>query len=127
MNEQHLVDSVRRYLNLSIQRVDPVTAERLRVARTAALARFPQGENTWAPEMTGHGSISAGHGARAWGARRWVPLLLAAALATGATYWHFVQHGPEPGEIDALLLADDLPVGAYLDHRFDAWLKRAQQ
>jgi len=127
VKEQRLVDCVRRYLNLSIQRVDPATAERLRVARTAALARFPQGDTTWPPELPGHGSISGGHGARAWGARRWVPLLLAVAAVTGLAFWHHVQQGPEPGEIDALLLADDLPVGAYLDHRFDAWLKRAQQ
>jgi hypothetical protein len=126
VNEQRLVDSVRRYLNLSIQVVDPATAERLRVARAAALERFPKGDTLWPLKMTGHGAI-AGHGTRAWGARRWVPLLVAVAVVTGVTFWHHVQQGPEPGEIDALLLADDLPVGAYLDHRFDAWLKRAQQ
>lgn len=127
MNEQRLIDSVRRYLNLSMHRVDPATAERLRVARAAALSRYPDGDSPWPLRMTGHGAISSGHGTRAWGARRWVPLLIAVAAVTGVTFWHLVQQGPEPGEIDALLLADDLPVGAYLDHRFDAWLKRAQQ
>ncbi len=127
MNEERVADSIRRYLDLCAQRIEPVVAERLRRARTEALAHYGEGRSVLRLAAAGHGTGSPGQGAHAWGTRRWVPLLLALAVAIGVTYWHYSEQGPEPGEIDALLLADDLPVGAYLDHRFDAWLKRAQQ
>ena len=37
-------------------------------------------------------------------------------------YWQTLQQGDENEEIDIMLLVDDLPVNAYLDNEFDAWL-----
>ena len=49
------------------------------------------------------------------------------ALLLALGYWQYLeQQGADLGDIDAALLADDLPVNAYLDHRFDAWLKRSE-
>jgi hypothetical protein len=48
--------------------------------------------------------------------------------AGGIGYWHqrmLAQPG-RSAEIDAGLLTDDLPIGAYLDKNFTAWLKRSQ-
>ena len=54
-----------------------------------------------------------------------VAMSLALLFALG--YWQFSDTGSDVGDIDALLLADDLPVNAYLDHRFDAWVRRSEQ
>ena len=48
-----------------------------------------------------------------------VALLLALA---GVSYWQTLQYGDENEEIDILLLADDLPINAYLDNELDVWL-----
>jgi len=47
---------------------------------------------------------------------------MAALLALGITsYLQLSQN--EPDDLDAFLLAGDLPVHAYIDKDFDTWLK----
>ena len=41
----------------------------------------------------------------------------------GSYYWNNFQQAVENAEIDSALLADDLPINAYLDHGFRAWLE----
>jgi hypothetical protein len=57
--------------------------------------------------------------------------LLAAGLLVlgmlGVTYWQIAMQGNDIAEIDASLLSDELPISAYLDSGFDAWLKRSSQ
>ncbi|MGH8724065.1 MAG: DUF3619 family protein, partial [Burkholderiales bacterium] len=38
--------------------------------------------------------------------------------------WQQNQRAAELEEIDSLLLADDLPIDAYLDRGFQSWLKK---
>ena len=38
--------------------------------------------------------------------------------------WQQTQRVAEVEEIDALLLTDDLPLDAFLDKGFEAWLKK---
>lgn len=128
MNEQRIADSIRRYLNLCTRRMDPQLTERLRQARSHALAHYAESKPEWRLAVAGQTAGSPARGGHASGARLWIPLLFVLAIAIGVTSWHyFSEQGTEPGEVDALLLGDDLPVRAYLDHRFDAWLKRAQE
>jgi hypothetical protein len=42
---------------------------------------------------------------------------------TGIIYWQTFQQSDENEDIDIMLLLDDLPVNAYLDDEFDAWLE----
>ena len=52
-----------------------------------------------------------------------VAVVLCAAFA--ATFaWQQRQRAAEVEELDALLLTSDLPIDAYLDQGFAAWLKR---
>ena len=49
------------------------------------------------------------------------------ALTTGVLgtyYWSELQQIEENEEIDSALLADDLPINAYLDHGFHTWLEQ---
>ena len=41
----------------------------------------------------------------------------------GAYYWNAFQQADENAEIDSALLADDLPLAAYTDQGFQAWLE----
>ncbi len=45
----------------------------------------------------------------------------------GTYYWNNFQQAAENAEIDSALLADELPINAYLDHGFRAWLERPSQ
>ena len=45
----------------------------------------------------------------------------------GVTYWQLVTQSNDIAEIDVSLLTDDLPINAYLDNNFEAWLKRSSQ
>ena len=55
--------------------------------------------------------------------------LLAAGLLVlgmvGVTYWQVQSN--DIAEIDASLLSGELPIDAYLDSGFEAWLKRSSQ
>lgn len=128
MNEQRVADWIRRYLNLCTQRIDPRVAEGLRQARSQALAHYAESKPEWRLAPAGLEAGAPSRGSHSPAARVWIPLLVVLAVGIGVTSWHyFSEQGVEPGEVDALLLGDDLPVRAYLDHRFDAWLKRAQE
>ena len=45
----------------------------------------------------------------------------------GTYYWNNFQQAAENEEIDSALVADDLPINAYLDRGFRAWLERPSQ
>lgn len=57
-------------------------------------------------------------------------LLSIAALTLGVVgtyYWNIFEQADENVEIDSALLADDLPIDAYTDHGFQAWLENSSQ
>ncbi len=45
----------------------------------------------------------------------------------GTYYWNNFQQATENAEVDSELLADDLPINAYLDRGFRAWLEHSSQ
>jgi len=47
--------------------------------------------------------------------------------AVGTYYWNTFQQADDNEEVDSALLADDLPVAAYTDQGFQAWLDRSSQ
>ena len=116
MNEQQL----RQLLNQGTP-VTPKVADRLREARTQALARQrpePAPVLAWADNVMGD---------MGWGRlalRILVPLVLLIASGTAIYQWQQNQRAAEVEEIDSLLLTDDLPIDAYLDRNFQNWLKR---
>lgn len=121
MNEAQFAHHVRQRLNEAL-RVDAPVAARLRAARELALARHrPQASGELA--LVGQASGRLG-GARGLALRVVLPVLvLAVAFAT--TYaWQQRQRAAEVEELDAMLLSGDLPIDAYLDQGFAAWLKR---
>jgi Protein of unknown function (DUF3619) len=121
INETHFARRVRQELNLGA-RVDARVAAQLRAARERALAR-----HQLAPESgvaLAGGDVATHGGLRALSLRFLLPLLIL-GVALAATYaWQQRQRAAEVEELDAQLLSSDLPIDAYLDQGFAAWLKR---
>ena len=126
MNEHHLGYRVRQVLNQDLA-LDGEKLARLKAARERAIARqriaAPRTALAWAGNLNGSldgGSVSV-----------FTRFLLPAAmliLGLVAIYtWQQSQTVQELVEIDSGVLTSDLPIDAYLDRGFDAWLKRSSQ
>ena len=121
MNEAQFAHRVRQQLEAGAP-LDARVLAQLRAAREQALARHR-------PETADEVALAGGALGRRAGVR---PLLLRVVLpaailgiAFAATYiWQKQQRAAEIEELDALLLSSDLPIDAYLDQGFAAWLKR---
>ena len=121
MNEQQFANKVRQVLDRGT-RLDSRTAGRLRTARERALAARKTERASalaWADNVLGRVGGLGGLSLR---------LLLPAALvalSVAAIYsWQQKQRLAEIEEIDTELLIADLPIDAYLDRGFEAWLKK---
>jgi len=121
MNEAQFGHRVRQQLE-SGSRLDARVLAQLRAAREQALARHR-------PEEAEEVALAGGALGRMGGVRALLlRVVLPAAIlgiAFAATYaWQQQQRAAEIEELDALLLSSDLPIDAYLDQGFAAWLKR---
>ena len=112
---------IRQQLNQSL-RVDARVAAQLRAAREQALAHSrPAPESDLALASNAMGRMG---GARGLSLRVLLPLVVL-VIAFAVTYaWQQRQRAAELEELDAQLLSSDLPIDAYLDQGFAAWLKR---
>ena len=121
MNEQLFASKICQVLDRATH-VDPSIAERLRAARERALEarrleRAPA--LAWADNVLG----SFGGQSGLW-LRLVLPAFLVVLSVAGIYTWQQNQRLAEIEEIDAELLTDDLPIDAYLDRGFEAWLKK---
>jgi hypothetical protein len=125
MNEQQLAYRIRQSLNQGID-LDAATLARLRASRELALARQKaparSPAHVWADNVTGR--IPAG---RSLFSRLLLPMGVMILGLLAINFWHQGQVAQEIEEIDAAVLTGDLPLDAYLDKGFDAWLKRSSQ
>jgi hypothetical protein len=127
MNEQELAGKIVQHLNQGLDTLKQGTLYRLQSARQAALDRYrvapqPVFGLAWA----GNAAFRLGH-SRHFNARNLVALGLLVLSLIGVTYWQVVIQANDIADIDAGLLTDDLPINAYLDSNFEAWLKRSSQ
>jgi hypothetical protein len=117
MNEEiRFASKIRQALN-ETARVDARIARRLGAAREAALlARQPERELALAGG--GFGRLGG------FSLRVVLPVLLLVAGLFAIYTWQQEQRAADVEELDALLLTSDLPIDAYLDRGFEAWLKK---
>ena len=122
MNEQHFAYRVRQHLNRGLHELRPETVDRLAVARQSALAH--QKLNVSQSILATAGSFVQHHveNLHLKQVLAGVALLLCVVFSA---FWMADQRVSELGDIDSALLADDLPIGAFTDKGFDAWLKRS--
>jgi hypothetical protein len=135
MNEQHLANRIRQALNHGTHatRFSPRILERLRKARELALERqrvAPLGQVEqaldWAT-VSESGVLGRFGGVGGFSLRFILPTVLMVAGVIAVYTWQQERRAAEAEELDAQLLTDDLPIDAYLDRGFEAWLKKVNQ
>jgi hypothetical protein len=122
----NLAYKIRHALNENLDALPASTTERLAAARARALARkkadAPRTEAR--PLFSMHAMLSmAGLGRVAVA----VPLAAAAFGLVGLYQYEQQQRIAELAEIDAAVLSDELPLTAYLDHGFNAYVAAQPQ
>jgi hypothetical protein len=120
MNEQQFGNRIRHLLNQGLE-LDPAKRERLRAARERALERQraePVLLLRWADNV--FGTLD---GWRGVSTRVLLPVALLVLAVSGIYSWQDKRRVAELVDIDSQLLTDDLPVDAYVDRNFQAWLK----
>ena len=124
MNEQQFGFKVRQNLNLGLHELRPETLARLAAAREKALSCQKQAETrSVLATIGGFVHFRTDH-------LRFRQTLSALALVVGlgiAAYWTADQRISELGAIDSALLTDEIPVRAFTDKGFAAWLTRDAQ
>jgi protein involved in polysaccharide export with SLBB domain len=132
VNESQFARTIIQALNAGLG-LSPETAARLKVARERALERqhAAVGEAAFAGGRTGVLRGSPSHLL----SRILLPAAILVAAAIGLQHWQETQRAAhqlaqqvaETEEIDSGLLTGDLPIKAYLDEDFQAWLKRSAE
>ena len=123
MNEKEFGDTIRPWLERTAGGVGEMQATRLKAARLRAMDAYREPVRIFGLVTVGAGTAQTIRYNIVQRALLFVPLLaLLAVLA-------FQSANPEPdwGEIDALLLTQELPVDAFLDQDFRSWLSRPQR
>jgi hypothetical protein len=121
MNEKDFGASIRPWLERSAEQTGELQATRLRSARLRALDAYREPVRLFGLVTVGAGTAQTLKYGVLQQVLLWLPLvLLVAALATKA-----LNPEVDIGELDAQLLTGELPIDAFLDEDFDAWLKSA--
>jgi len=127
MNEQELAKKIVQHLDQGLGHIKQGTLYKLQSARIAALDRYRKAPQpvlglAWGGDVAFRLSHS-----RHFNARNMLALGLVLLSLIGVTYWQLAMQSSDIAEIDASLLASELPINAYLDSGFEAWLKRSSQ
>jgi hypothetical protein len=125
MNEQELARQIVQHLDRGLGQIKQGTLYQLQTARQTALNGYREAaQPAYVPAWAGNIAFRVSHN-RFFNLRN----LLAAGLLVlgmiGVTYWQIQSN--DIAEIDASLLSGELPIDAYLDSGFEAWLKRSSQ
>ena len=124
-NDKEIAGSIKTYLDAGTKELKSGTAYRLQQARAAALARLQDPMRSPEAALAGAGGTLGGSRPFYAQVRFWIGVALIAAAGFGWQQWQVYQAINEAEEIDAQLLSSDLPIDAYLDRGFQAWLKTA--
>ncbi|SEN27459.1 Protein of unknown function [Duganella sp. CF517] len=132
-DELNFAYKVRHALNERLDDLPASTTDRLAQARKLALARkkahveVPMSVRVAGTGMaTSGGFLSQGFG---WLGRMGVavPMLVLVAGLAGIYQYEQQQRIADLAELDAAVLSDELPLSAYLDHGFNAYLTQSEQ
>jgi len=123
VNERDLGSKITEQLEQGANQLGQTTLQRLEAGRSVALQQYhPE------PELgvagAGHAILRLRH-SHLLNARLLLPLALVLLSLGGIMYWHNAKQNNDVEDTDTHLLTGDLPINAYLDKDFDAWLKRS--
>ena len=124
MNEEFsFQNKIKKLLNENLN-LESDQGERLRAARERALASQRTAQPAMAMVVSDRITAALGGGPGFTSQVAFTALFLIFGMA-GIAIWNSNQQASEIEEIDVALLTSDLPIDAYLDKGFDAWLKRS--
>lgn len=122
-DEMALAYKIKHVLDHGTNGLDRRTCDKLVAVRQQALLHQRAGEAGL--RLAGIGQVIGG--ALLPQARTLAALLALACGVVGTYYWNSFQQASENEVIDSALLSDDLPINAYLDRGFRAWLDNSSQ
>ena len=133
MNESQVARTIKNALDAGL-RLAPEASARLKVARERALERHRVPARELSLAGTGRAGAALG-GPSHFLTRIVLPAAFLVAAAIGLQQWQEAQYASralaqrvaEIEEIDSGLLTGELPIKAYLDEDFQAWLKRTSE
>lgn len=116
--EREFAYKIRHHLNQGAEGIDLKTADRLFAARQNALSQQKLAGARLSLAGVGHiaADVVLPH------ARALIAIIGLVIGVVGVSTWNDLEKAAELEEIDSALLADDLPINAYLDKGFQAWL-----
>ncbi len=133
IKEREFVLKVRCALDECVANLPTSTVNRLAAARHAALERKrPEAQPVFAwafASSTASSSPLTGKALHPSFTRRLLrawPLIALLIGIIGIAQWENMQHTAELADIDAAMLSDELPLGAYLDHGFNTYLSHTR-
>ncbi|SCY69282.1 Protein of unknown function [Nitrosospira sp. Nl5] len=119
MNESEIGRKVAQLLDRGVDDMKQSTLNQLQSVRGASLENYYMAK----------GIVTVGRGASARSGHEWyqktgklLSLITLLFVLASIVYWQALHLSDENEEIDIMLLVDDLPINAYLDNEFDAWL-----
>ncbi|HEY4317540.1 MAG TPA: DUF3619 family protein [Herbaspirillum sp.] len=129
---------VRHALDRNLENLPAAATERLAAARALALSRKKQGAPLTqlqpAPRLAGAGGGAMSAPRNHFGLSGWLgrlgivlPILLGIVLFVGLYQSEERNRIDELAEIDSAILSDELPISAYLDHGFKAFIAKQDQ
>ncbi len=125
MNEHETAKKITGYLDHGTAELKAGVAFRLQRARQRALSQLAAEH---APQLAlaepGGGSFGSHRFLAA--TRLSVAVLLLVAGVFAYNYWETQQQARDIEETDAAILSSELPIEAYLDQGFEAWLKHSE-
>lgn len=121
-DETYFGSQVRRRLDEGCHEMEASALLRLKKAREGALSR--QAVTTGGLALA-NGNLTAD--ALLPYLRNIVTIIALLIGMVGTYYWNSFQDADENADVDSALLADELPVAAYTDQGFKAWLNHSSQ
>jgi len=125
MNEREFTQKIRQDLNYGNGQMQSRISERLKQSREQALQAF----NTQFSAQPEHAYVGhPGLRSQRISTTKWLPLVLVPMLLIAVM---ILQQQTETNKneenIDAALLASDIPLSAFVDQNFHSWLNRSSQ
>ena len=121
-DEQVFGYKVKHVLEHGLENIDGITRNKLMAARQKALAR--QKTAVAGLSLAGVGNFT--HYVLLPRTRTLLAMVALTIGVIGTYYWQEMTEAEENAEIDSALLSNELPINAYLDHGFHAWLEEPE-
>ena len=123
MNEKDFGEKVTRTLNWGLTKLDEDKLARLRASRRMAMDAYREPVSILGMVTVSGQTLNMSNWARK-------PLFWLPALAIAAAVFTYSWYGTDDayddvGELDAKLLAGELPIDAFLDQDFATWVKES--